>query len=512
VIAIVKAGSFVSAFYIILLAGIYVFVMLKVVRPFLKRVGDLHASRENLSKSVVAIFFLTLLLSAYATEVIGIHALFGAFMAGVIMPENMRFKNIFIEKIEDVALVLLLPLFFVFTGLRTQIGLLNDPYLWQITALIITVAVIGKFAGSAFPAKFVGQSWKDSLMIGALMNTRGLMELVVLNIGYDLGVLTPQVFAMMVIMALVTTFMTGPALDLINRIFKSGDDTIPKEVTHHGKYKILVSFGNPEGGRSLLRLANSFSRKLNGNATITAMHLSPANELHHYNTEEYERESFAPVIEESRQLNQTITTLFKASSDIDTDIAEVANEGDYDLLLVGLGQSIYEGSLLGKVLGFTTRIINPDRLINTVTGREKLFENSPFDERTRFILTNTNVPVGILIDRKLEKTDRVFIPLFDEQDAFLIRYAQKLIHNTGSQVIILDAAGQIKNTTEVKESIRAIEQTAPNHITMLSERPIEKDFLQQHDLMLISLDSWKKQVEAHSVWLNHTPSTLIVKE
>src|SRR5690606_27182572 len=138
-------------------------------------------------------------------------ALFGAFMAGAIMPDNVKFRDLFIEKVEDVALVLLLPLFFVFTGLRTQIGLINDPHLWAITGMIILVAVVGKFVGSALTAKFVGQKWKDSLAIGALMNTRGLMELVVLNIGYDLGVLTPEVFAMMVIMALVTTFMTGPA-------------------------------------------------------------------------------------------------------------------------------------------------------------------------------------------------------------------------------------------------------------------------------------------------------------
>lgn len=229
VIAIVKAGSFVSALYTIALAALYVVLMLKVVRPFLRRVGDLHVRRENLSKPIVAIFFLTLLLSAMATELIGIHALFGAFMAGAIMPENVRFRNLFIEKVEDVALVMLLPLFFVFTGLRTQIGLLNDPYLWKVTAAIIGVAVVGKFVGSALAARFVGQSWRDSLTIGALMNTRGLMELVVLNIGYDLGVLTPEIFAMMVIMALATTFMTGPALDLIERFFGRSSEAVPAE-------------------------------------------------------------------------------------------------------------------------------------------------------------------------------------------------------------------------------------------------------------------------------------------
>ncbi|MBK5721271.1 cation:proton antiporter [Dysgonomonas sp. Marseille-P4677] len=220
VIAIVKAGSFVSSIYTILLAVGYVLFMIRVIRPFLKRTAELYNTEKGFKKSAVAIFFLVLLISSFITETIGIHALFGAFMAGVIMPSNPRFRSIFIDKIEDVALVLLLPLFFVITGLRTQIGLLNDAYLWQITGLIILVAVLGKFIGSALAARYVGQSWKDSLTIGTLMNTRGLMELVVLNIGYDLGILNNEIFAMMVIMALVTTFMTGPLLNLIGKVFK----------------------------------------------------------------------------------------------------------------------------------------------------------------------------------------------------------------------------------------------------------------------------------------------------
>src|SRR5690606_2573889 len=149
VIAIVKAGSLASALYTILLSVAYVALMLKFVRPFLKRIGDLYSTKESLSKPIVGIFFVILLLSSWSTEVIGIHALFGAFMAGVIMPSNINFRNIFIEKVEDLALVLLLPLFFVFTGLRTQIGLLNEPELWGVCLVFILVAVVGKFAGSA---------------------------------------------------------------------------------------------------------------------------------------------------------------------------------------------------------------------------------------------------------------------------------------------------------------------------------------------------------------------------
>ncbi|MFV0417977.1 MAG: cation:proton antiporter [Dysgonomonas sp.] len=220
VIAIVKAGSVLSSIYTIILAVAYVLVMLKIVRPFLKRTGDSFDEKKGLTKSRIALFFIVVLTSSFVTEIIGIHALFGAFMAGIVMPEKPKLRSMFAEKIEDIALVLLLPLFFVITGLRTEIGLLNNTMLWGVTGLIILVAILGKFGGSTIAARFVGQSWKDSLTIGTLMNTRGLMELVVLNIGYDLGVLNAEIFSMMVIMALVTTFMTGPILNIIQKVFK----------------------------------------------------------------------------------------------------------------------------------------------------------------------------------------------------------------------------------------------------------------------------------------------------
>ncbi len=509
VIAIVKAGSFESSLYVILMAIAYVFFMIKIVRPFLKRIGDLQAGKSTINKPMVAIFFLTLILSAYATEVIGIHALFGAFMAGAIMPENAKFRTLFIDKVEDVALVLLLPLFFVFTGLRTQIGLLNDSHLWITAGFIILTAVIGKFAGSALTAKFLGINWKESLTIGALMNTRGLMELIVLNIGYDLGVLSPQIFAMMVIMALFTTFMTGPALDFINFIFKSKKDDEESPV-NDAKYRVLLSFDHPESGSTLLKLAHDFTNKMNGNKSITAMNIAPVNEMHAYDINEYENEQFKNVIETSNDLNLEVTTLFKASNDIENDLTHITNKGNYDLLLIMLGKSMYEGSLLGRLLGFTTKIINPEKLLNTVKGKGNIFNNSPFDDFTLQILDKTHIPVGILVEKEFTSADKVFVPIFNLSDFYLLEYAKRLINNNNSQIIILDVAGQIRNNIEVKELIRSIEQVAPNHITLYNEKKIEKEFLNSQDLMLISSKSWKNLIDTKSIWLSDIPSTLII--
>lgn len=510
VIAIVKAGSFVSALYTIALAAIYVLVMLKMVRPFLTRIGEINAEKSHLSKPIVAIFFITLIFSAWATEVIGIHALFGAFMAGAIMPENAKFRDIFIEKVEDVALVLLLPLFFVFTGLRTEIGLLNDISLWKVTGVIILVAVAGKFIGSALAAKFVGQTWKDSLIIGALMNTRGLMELVVLNIGYDLGILTPEIFAMMVIMALVTTFMTGPALDFIEWIFKRFK-TIDSTDEDSSKFRILVSFGNIERGKHLLQIANSFVRKLNTTAEVNVLHLEPTAEIHQFNIKELEKEIMSPIIDEARILKQPINTLFRASNDINMDIVDEANKGEYDLLLMGIGQSMYEGSFLGKVLGFTSRFMNPEILKNTLTGKEKLFNNSHFDERTREILMGSQIPVGIFIEKNFKEITQVIIPFMCESDVKLVNYFQKLINNTEALITLIDINGYIKSNEELSQRLTQIQEYFPEHLQILSEWEIEKKHITVYDLMLVSLEGWESLQVEDEEWLNHAPSTLILK-
>lgn len=505
VIAIVKAGSINSALYVIILAVIYVLLMIKVVRPFLSRISEVK-SQNTMSKSIVGIFFITLIISSFLSEVIGIHALFGAFMAGAIMPDNTRFRNAIIGKVEDFAVIVLLPLFFVFTGLRTQLGLLDDPYQWKITAIIILVAVVGKFLGSALAAKFVGQSWRDSLTIGALMNTRGLMELIVLNIGYDLGVLSAEIFTMMVIMALVTTFMTGPALNFINYIFKKDAEVQSK--VNANTYKIVFAFGNPIRGKSLLKLANAFVKEHDSDSLTTALHLTQSNDVHTFNLQQYEDRTFAPIVEQSDVLNQKLLTLFKISYDIDSDIVEIANQGNYDLLLVGLGQSIFEGTLLGKILGYTTRIVNPDRLIDKFVGREGLFENSPFDDRTRQIITRSRIPVGLLVDKNFEQPNTIFLPIFAEDDIFLLEYARKLIDNSDSKIsVFLDE--NLSQDSTFKISFESIIKLSPNFEIVSSQSVI--NIVAKQDLVMMSVGGWRNLLEGKSPWLNNMPSVLIMK-
>ncbi len=223
VVSIIRAETIMTFLVTVMMSILYVLFMFYFVRPILRFLGERFATKENVSKGFIALLFVVLFLSAFATEAIGIHALFGAFLAGMMMPIQSDFRQLLISRIEDVSLVILLPLFFAINGLKTEIGLLNESYLWFICIMIILVAVAGKFGGSAAAARFTGQSWANSLALGVLMNTRGLVELVVLSIGYELGILTPTVFTMMVLMALVTTFMTRPMLWVIERYFPRVD-------------------------------------------------------------------------------------------------------------------------------------------------------------------------------------------------------------------------------------------------------------------------------------------------
>jgi Kef-type K+ transport system membrane component KefB len=217
VVAIAGAKGFRPAATTIALAALFIAAMLFVVGPQVRRWLAPAARREQPGKSAVALVLGILLASALATEWIGIHALFGAFLAGVVMPREPRFRAYLTERLEEFSSVFLLPLFFAFTGLRTRIGLLDDSRSWLLCGLVIVVATVGKLGGSMVAARLTGTSWGDAFALGALMNSRGLMELIALNIGYELGILSPQIFAIMVLMAIVTTFATAPLLSLSER-------------------------------------------------------------------------------------------------------------------------------------------------------------------------------------------------------------------------------------------------------------------------------------------------------
>jgi Kef-type K+ transport system membrane component KefB len=214
--AVAVAGSFGDVAVTVVLAVIFCLAMALLVRPLVGRVSDAYDEAGRVPGGWVALIFAGVLLAAFTTEVIGIALIFGAFIMGLVMPRHAELTEDVTRRMEDFVVTLLLPLFFAYTGLRTDIGLLDRPILWAITLLLIAIAIVGKMAGAYIAARFTGFRRKPAAVIGTLMNTRGLTELIVLNLALEKGVISEALFAMLVIMALVTTFMAGPVLKLLD--------------------------------------------------------------------------------------------------------------------------------------------------------------------------------------------------------------------------------------------------------------------------------------------------------
>ena len=248
VVSIARAQSG-SAMKTVILAATYLVIMFLVARPAMVALSRIYGNRGGLTQGLMAVIFVTLLLSSATTELIGIHAIFGAFALGAVIPHDSQMASELTDRLEDLVVVLLLPAFFAFTGLRTQIGLLSGLQNWMLCGLIILVASAGKFGGSVLAARITGLGWREGSALGVLMNTRGLMELIVLNIGLELRVISPTLFAMLVIMALVTTFATTPILQLITR-------RQPMESEAAAARRISVSHVEPDRGAILVPVAD----------------------------------------------------------------------------------------------------------------------------------------------------------------------------------------------------------------------------------------------------------------
>jgi len=216
VVALARAQGAAHALWTAALALLFVLFTWQLMRRALRRLGRAIQRRDQLTPAVLAVILMLVIACSLATELIGIHALFGAFAFGAAMPKQSEVVKGLSEKLETVTVLLLLPLFFAYSGLRTQIGLLARPEDWLVTLAIVVIATAGKAGGGTLAARISGIPWREAGTIGVLMNTRGLMELVVLNAGMDLGIISPSVFTMLVIMALVTTCATTPVVRRLN--------------------------------------------------------------------------------------------------------------------------------------------------------------------------------------------------------------------------------------------------------------------------------------------------------
>jgi Kef-type K+ transport system membrane component KefB/nucleotide-binding universal stress UspA family protein len=381
VVAVARARGIESAIWTTGFALAFIVAMIFLVRPFLRRVGARVANAEGLTQTVVAFVLLGLIASAMLSELIGIHALFGAFLFGAVLPKEGRFAQAIADKLETIAVVLLLPLFFAYSGLRTEIGLVTQPQHLLVTAAIIAIATLGKFGGSVVAGRLTGMRWREASAIGILMNTRGLMELVVLNLGMDLGVISPTLFTMMVIMALATTVATTPVLRLVypeRELMRERAE--PAGEPAGAPFTVMMCVSHASSGPALATVAAALSAKAETAARLVALHLwrpvdRPSVELGRRDSDP--GAPLAPLLERARELEIEIDTKEFVSSEPADDIVRTAETEHASLVLIGAHKPLLLEGRFGGV-------------VNDVVER-------------------ANVPVAVLLDRGVRRIENVLV-------------------------------------------------------------------------------------------------------
>ena len=368
-----------TAAHTAVLAAGYVAFMLLVIRPFLVRLQRVYERQGRLSQNLMAVVFLLVLCSAYATQRIGIHVLVGAFLMGCVMPKGSSFVRELSEKMEDFTVVFLLPLFFAYAGLRTDVTRIFSSHQWGYAAIVIAGAWIGKIGGAAVAARLCKQPWRESAAIGVLMNTRGLMELIILSIGLSLGVINQNVYAILVVMTLTTTAMTAPLLALVYpERLQRAKLAIPP--AGRKRFTVLIPISDPRSGIPLLHMAAAVAGPEDGRK-ILALHLRRPAERDAYRAGLDEPQTVDPILEpllsEAKAQKFDVEPIVFVSRDVPGDIAGMARSRQADLVLMGFHRPVFGRTILGgtvrRVLSevpadigiYVNRAKNPESAIGT---------------------------------------------------------------------------------------------------------------------------------------------------
>jgi Kef-type K+ transport system membrane component KefB/nucleotide-binding universal stress UspA family protein len=365
VVATVNAAGAADWITTIALSGVFVAAMLLVVRPLASRVATVHQARGRLNPPLMSAIIIALFLSAWITEEIGIHAIFGAFMLGAVMPRSHKLAAEITERLEDVTVLVFLPVFFAVVGLSTRIGLLSGAELWLVAGFVVVIAISGKLGGSMLAARAAGETWRSSTALGLLMNARGITEIVILSIGRSLGVISPTLFTIMVLMALVTTFMTTPLLSVVYPKRLVGLDqaraaAVDRVSRGTGRQlRVLVGVDQPDHARPLVDLVQEL-RAADGNApsVVLATVVRPPGR-------EEVRANLAALDDAARDASQNLAGLRErlertgvsceiattVGTEVAPNLARLANEHQADLILVRAHQAYLGRNPLGGIPG-----------------------------------------------------------------------------------------------------------------------------------------------------------------
>ena len=497
IMAVSQGGSFTSALYNMLFLALYLAVIFGILRPLFGLLGRRVRHREVLSKSLMGLIFILLMASAYFTEIMSMHALFGAFMLGLVMPENLDFRVIVKEKVEDVALLLLLPLFFVSSGLRTELGLVNTPQLWGLFLICTLVAVVGKMGGTYLAARSCGIQRRESLYLGAYMNTRGLMELVVLRIGLDLGVLSPVLFTILVMMTLVTTIMTAPTLQLIDWLLKK---KTPQSL-EHATGQVLISFGRAETGVTLLEFFHRLCGGTSPQVACTLMHVTTDTDISTIDADHYYASSFAAPMEMAKQLDLSVERKYEIAESVPEAVLSHANHIQSNLLLLGASVNLSQDKKDRDLVAYSDKLT---RRWNVVTGRrrqaKKEQSSHSFEEIIATFAHEAPCSVGIYVDNGQTPIAHPLVLMQRPEDKELLLVAEQVTERADSPITLMPLSSHLaKPTTELSA-----------RVSWSGETFTEQVDLSAYDFAFIAYDAWAALTPAQQELLQQLPSYFIL--
>jgi hypothetical protein len=348
--------------------------MALVAKPLLARVSAAYDEAGRVPAGWIAAIFVGVLLSAYASMKAGVAPIFGAFVMGLVMPRRADLSHDVTRRLEDFVATVLLPLFFVVTGLKTNVGLIDRPVLWLVALLILAVAIVGKWVGASAIARVAGYSSRDSAVIGTLMNTRGLTELIVLNIGFELGVISSALFTILVLMALVTTFMAAPLLRLLDprrELSAPVEEELPPA---EAEPLIVVAPLEERNADELLAVAEPLARsdpprrlllvRLLPPPRVTAAWASQDRELERENLE------LDRLTAGLRGRGVAASSVALTSGDRGRDLARIARERDAELVLVDGRRPLVGGAVPRGEVG--TLLTQADCDVAVLVERERV--------------------------------------------------------------------------------------------------------------------------------------------
>ncbi len=465
-IAVTRTNSMAAALPTLIASVLYIAFMVTVGHRFLRKFSKYYERTKRLSQFELAAIYMGVVASALITELIGIHLIFGAFLLGAVMPKQAELRRELAQKTEDFVLTFLLPIFFAYSGLRTQIGLLNSPVLWLLCGLVVVVAIVGKYAGTYVAARFCNVEHREASALGWLMNTRGLTELIVLNIGLSLNVISPLLFTMLVIMALVTTFMTSPLLARTYARPAIRKEELPVASKPMPNYRVLVPIANPSTQRGLIQLAVAIAfgntRLPSETAQMGAVYpLSLIQLDEDYAFESTPAEADRLIAQRQTEVDNLIESL---------ELSDIREEV-YPIVRVAT-----------DVAQETTRIAETDQVDLILLGWHRpAFSKNRLGGRVGKILSTAHTDVAVFIDRQHRKLENLLVPYVPNihNDLGLEIALRLLVNSQNRSLTILQVAQDGHDnelTYELKLLLNRLSDPIRNRInipTVEAETPIQ---------------------------------------